>query len=280
MTQFIRRAAARLNQIRIDRRRRHFERLADLLSTVSGDRAWLERVTAATIKLHRPFHRPLAGDPFMEVGRRGNEMLASLHRPAVLEIGARNVTGQGRRDRFPNAGEYVGVDVLPGENVDVVGDAHQLSSLVKNDHFDVVFSAAVYEHLMYPWKVAIEANKVLKTSGIMITMTNPAWPEHEMPWDFWRFPKMSFHSMFNVHTGFEILELAEGVPMKIYLLNDLPNFQPLQQFTINTSVGCIARKIGPVNEAFLRWDLHPSMTLNTLYPAGTGKSKGRENVDR
>jgi hypothetical protein len=46
----------------------------------------------------------------------------------VLEIGSREVTGASHaRQAFANA-EYVGFDYYPGDNVNVVGDAHKLSS--------------------------------------------------------------------------------------------------------------------------------------------------------
>jgi len=45
----------------------------------------------------------------------------------ILEIGVRNVTGANRRNRC-SAAEYTGFDFYAGENVDVVGDVHKLSS--------------------------------------------------------------------------------------------------------------------------------------------------------
>ena len=44
----------------------------------------------------------------------------------ILEIGSRNVTGTNLQDSFA-AARYVGVDLYPAENVDIVGDAHRLS---------------------------------------------------------------------------------------------------------------------------------------------------------
>ncbi len=92
----------------------------------------------------------------------------------MLEIGSRNVSGPVRRDMFPNAVEYVGIDVREGENVDVVGDVHELSKLVPNNHFDIVYSISVFEHLLFPWKAALEINKALKPGGHVMTATHPA----------------------------------------------------------------------------------------------------------
>ena len=57
----------------------------------------------------------------------------------VLEIGSRNVTGANLRSRFSNA-DYIGFDFYAGENVDVVGDAHKLSSYFEGEQkFDLIF---------------------------------------------------------------------------------------------------------------------------------------------
>lgn len=83
----------------------------------------------------------------------------------ILEIGSRNVTGTNLRGRFFNA-EYVGFDFYAGENVDVVGDAHRLSSYFDQEQrFDLIFSSAVFEHLHMPWVVAEEIRKLLKVGG-------------------------------------------------------------------------------------------------------------------
>ena len=62
--------------------------------------------------------------------------------------------------RHSPAASYVGFDFYPGENVDVVGDAHKLSSYFGHDEkFDLIFSSAVFEHLHMPWIVAQEIQK-------------------------------------------------------------------------------------------------------------------------
>ena len=58
----------------------------------------------------------------------------------ILEIGSRAVTGFIPRKFFPLA-NYVGFDIIAGENVDVIGDAHKLSSYFdSSEKFDLVFS--------------------------------------------------------------------------------------------------------------------------------------------
>ncbi|MBA3755465.1 MAG: methyltransferase type 11, partial [Nitrosomonas sp.] len=59
----------------------------------------------------------------------------------MLEIGSREVTGTSNaRNQFAKA-KYVGFDFYPGDNVDIVGDAHKLSSYFEaEEQFDIVYS--------------------------------------------------------------------------------------------------------------------------------------------
>lgn len=85
---------------------------------------------------------------------------------SVLEIGSREVTGASNARKEFSKAEYVGFDYYPGDNVDIVGDAHKLSSYFENGkQFDIVFSSAVFEHFAMPWIVATEIAKILKVGG-------------------------------------------------------------------------------------------------------------------
>ena len=50
--------------------------------------------------------------------------------------------------------------------MDVVGDAHTLSRHYPDAAFDAVMAFSVLEHLLMPWKLVIELNRVLKPGGI------------------------------------------------------------------------------------------------------------------
>jgi len=130
----------------------------------------------------------------------------------VLEIGSRAVNTQGV---FKNAfalAEYVGFDFHAGENVDVVGDAHRLSSYF-DQKFDAVVSSAVFEHLVFPWVVAEEISKVLKPGGLVFIQTHFSYSMHEMPWHFFQFSHKALEAMFNSDLGFETIESGVNNPI-------------------------------------------------------------------
>jgi SAM-dependent methyltransferase len=225
--------------------------------------------------LHWPFVRPGKDDPFHVVF---NEFIVSSRQnaaPVILEIGSRNVTGITRRGWFPHAHEYVGFDILPGAGVDVVGDVHQLSSILPPEHFDFVFSISVFEHLLFPWKAVLEINRVMKSGGLLHVSTHPAWPPHECPWDFWRFPSNGFHALFNKFTGFEIVTLTEGLPARLYSLVDDAPTRGNYLYPVNQGVALIARKTGNYRSDLLKWDIDIADVVSTMYPAGPDKTVAR-----
>ncbi len=132
----------------------------------------------------------------------------------ILEIGSREVTGPSNaRNEFAKA-EYVGFDYYPGNNVDVVGDAHKLSSYFQQEEkFDIVYSSACFEHFAMPWLVAIEIHKVLKMGGIVFVETHFSYSSHERPWHFFQFSDMALRVLFCEALGFECMEAGMSNPI-------------------------------------------------------------------
>jgi len=132
----------------------------------------------------------------------------------ILEIGSREVTGpSSARNKFDQA-EYIGFDYYPGKNVDIVGDAHQLSSYFKVDEkFDIIYSSACFEHFAMPWIVAIEISKMLKVGGIVFVETHFSFSSHERPWHFFQFSDMALRILFSKALGFECIEAGMSNPI-------------------------------------------------------------------
>jgi len=132
---------------------------------------------------------------------------------SILEVGSREVTGKSdARKRFSNA-EYVGFDYYPGENVDVVGDAHKLSSYFEGKKFDIIYSSACFEHFAMPWLVSVEIAKLLKVGGLVFVETHFSYITHERPWNFFQFSDMALKTLFSNALGFECLEVGMSNPI-------------------------------------------------------------------
>ena len=134
----------------------------------------------------------------------------------VLGLGSRNVTGANWRSKFSEA-SYTGFDFYPGENVDVVGDAHKLSSYFREgEKFDLIFSSAVFEHLYMPWVVAGEIQKLLKVGGYCFIETHFSYSAHERPWNFFQFSDMGLRALFNESLGFDLVDSGMSNPISAY----------------------------------------------------------------
>ena len=160
---------------------------------------------------------------------------------------------------------YVGLDILPGPNVDIVGDAHQLSAMFPARSFAAVFSTSVFEHLAMPWKVAIELNRVLDVGGLVFTSTHQTWPLHDAPWDFWRFSQYAWKCLFNSATGFEIVSAVVGEPARVHPCRTSALTRSMPESLAYLGSSCIARKIA---DTALRWDVALELVADAQYPAG------------
>jgi ubiquinone/menaquinone biosynthesis C-methylase UbiE len=131
----------------------------------------------------------------------------------ILEIGSREVVDKSIKGLFSDA-EYIGFDYHKGKNVDVVGDAHKLSTFFqKNEKFDLILSSAVFEHLAMPWIVSNEINKVLKIGGCVFIETHFSFSSHERPWHFFQFSDMALKVLFNEAMGFKTIEAGASNPI-------------------------------------------------------------------
>lgn len=133
---------------------------------------------------------------------------------SVLEVGSREVTGTSSARSLFTKAKYVGFDYYPGNNVDVVGDAHKLSTYFdKEQKFDLIYSSAVFEHLAMPWVVAQEISKLLKVGGMLFIETHFSYSSHERPWHFFQFSDMGLRALFSPALGFECIEAAMANPI-------------------------------------------------------------------
>jgi SAM-dependent methyltransferase len=222
-------------------------------------RALVEIVGAAA----RPLQRKRPDDPyhavFADFIARANER--SGYR--VLELGAR---GSHVDPRLRGFSEYVGFDIHPGPNVDVVGDVHSLSHLVSGQ-FDAVYSISTFEHLAMPWKAVLEINAVLADGGLLFAATHQSWPPHELPWDFWRYSPAAFQVLLNRHTGFEILRAENGLPAIIVPMVRDVGTRDVHRSPASLGVSVLARKLS-APRSDLRWELTAADVVASEYPTG------------
>jgi hypothetical protein len=112
-------------------------------------------------------------------------------RPKLLDIGGRARSGVQRSEHYPEC-DVTTLDIIANSGVDVVGDAHELGRYFSPGSFEFAHCSSVFEHLVMPWKAAVEINRVLKPGGAALIFTHQTIGMHDMPWDFFRFSDSSF----------------------------------------------------------------------------------------
>lgn len=110
-----------------------------------------------------------------------------LAEASVLEVGSRDVNGSVRELFIGEVRDYLGVDLVPGQGVDMVLDAARLP--FRDASFDIVIATEMLEHAKY-WKACLrQMKRVLCVGGfLMLSTRSPGFPRHEEP-DYWRFPR-------------------------------------------------------------------------------------------
>lgn len=82
----------------------------------------------------------------------------------VLDCGSLDINGNNRY-LFENC-EYIGIDIGPGKNVDVVTTIHEYYET--DEKFDVIISTECFEHDMYYEKSLKNICRMLKSKGLFL----------------------------------------------------------------------------------------------------------------
>lgn len=217
-----------------------------------------------TVVISNITEKAVQTDAYHALSRNFFTQLQQFTQGTVLELGSRARSGLSRRDIVPKSLQYVGLDILDGENVDVVGDVHDLSRLFPSNSIDAIFSISVFEHLLMPWKVALEMNSVLKVGGLVMISTHQTWAIHDAPWDFWRFSDQAWRGLFNEFTGFEIVTTALGLPASVVAHHISAPTLYLENQLAYLGSAVLCRKI---SETSLSWDVDVSKLTRDMYPA-------------
>jgi len=114
--------------------------------------------------------------------------------------------GSGEKRVTTNLDRWVNLDICPHNNVDVVGDAHQLPFV--DESFDAVASNNVFAALQKPFHVAAEITRVLKPNGLMWCNEAFALPIARSPGDYFRYAPDGLKSVFDGLTPVEIAGCA------------------------------------------------------------------------
>ncbi len=123
----------------------------------------------------------------------------------IIDLGSCDYNGSYRPifDRKP--WRYIGVDLNPGKNVDLIlREAYHWREL-KSESVDVIVSGQTFEHTEFFWETILEITRVLKPSGLCCIIAPATGDEHRFPVDCWRIFSDGFRAIAR-YAGLEVLQ--------------------------------------------------------------------------
>ena len=124
----------------------------------------------------------------------------------VLDVGSQDITGC-VEDLF---GAYIGLDMVPGRNVNVVANSHSIP--YDNDYFDAVCCLEMLEHDSNFFQTMAELYRVLRPGGIMmLTARAIGYEQHDYTHDYWRFTQDGFRLLLGAYSYSTVGENLLGI---------------------------------------------------------------------
>ena len=167
----------------------------------------------------------------------------NIENKKILDVGSYDVNGT-MKPIFEK-GQYVGLDMEAGPNVDIVGVSHDIP--FEKDEFDIVISSSCFEHDDMFWISFQEMCRVLKPGGYMYVQAPSNGPYHGWPGDNWRFYIDSWKALekWGKKLKFDI-ELVE------HYIDDTTPHHPNEGFRLwNDSIGIYRKKPIELNKVAL-----------------------------
>ncbi len=123
----------------------------------------------------------------------------------IYDLGSAAIGGSYRSIFNEPNWDYIGVDLLRGENVNLVLSDPYIWLEIDSDSVDVVISGQAFEHIEYFWKTILEIARILKPGGLCCIIAPSSGPEHKYPVDCWRFYPDGFRALAR-YAGLELRE--------------------------------------------------------------------------
>jgi SAM-dependent methyltransferase len=111
----------------------------------------------------------------------------------VLIVGSKLYKNSYDRKHWYDGCEIIGVDIAPGNGVDLV---HNMEIPIDIGLFDHIDCCSVLEHCEKPWLVAENIENIMKPGSTILLSVPFAWRVHGYPDDYWRMTDSAVRSIF------------------------------------------------------------------------------------
>ena len=107
------------------------------------------------------------------------------------------------------ASEYVGLDVVPTPDADVVGFVEEMP--LEAGSFDLVLCTQVLEHCEDPARAVAELRRVTAPGGRVLASTHGVQVYHPSPHDYWRWTHEGLAKLFRENADWTSLDVAPAM---------------------------------------------------------------------
>lgn len=114
----------------------------------------------------------------------------------VLEVGSKEYGSTSTFRKLYTDCEYVGLDMAPGDGVDVVVDLTRSIGPLAEGHFALGICCSVLEHVAKPWLFAENLTRLIRPGGKLFMSVPWVWRYHAYPDDYFRFSHRGVMALF------------------------------------------------------------------------------------
>lgn len=105
----------------------------------------------------------------------------------IYDFGSQDVNGTYRNLFSEKSWKYVGIDLVKGNNVDIILSEKYEWKEIHEKSCDVFISGQVFEHVEYFWASFLEVERIMKNDALCCIIVPSSGMEHKYPVDCYRF---------------------------------------------------------------------------------------------
>lgn len=115
----------------------------------------------------------------------------------ILEIGSKNYGNAQPFRKILNYDEYIGVDLVEGDGVDLVVNLEDGLGPLESKKFDLIILCSIIEHSKRPWRLAENICSLISEHGMVYSSHPWVWRYHKYPDDYFRFSPQGIKEIFH-----------------------------------------------------------------------------------
>ena len=163
--------------------------------------------------------------PILRDVKKFSKMIKKTKPHKILDLGC---GVKPYREVFKFVDEFIGFDIAEDDRVDYIGNNWDLP--FEDDEFDGLISTQVLEHTAKITETVKEIKRVVKKNGLIFVSVPFVFPEHGIPYDFYRFTKYGLKEVFKDFEIIKIIPSCGYIATQFRMVNTFLMYVPLSRY--------------------------------------------------